>query len=536
MLKQISAKTTRRLLVVLLVLAGAGFLAGRVLILESEKPLQEDRAWRVTLTAGFNVVKRESIIYIPQPYNSKYVKLLSVQLSHPGLRLLNRHDPEYKHDRLSQAYKSGAVQLNIQYVLQQTEIEEFSLQETRLELTTEERELYLRSTPEIDLAEPLLMKLNNQFSGAKDQKMLVKMIFKRVHQFIGDDRHEYDQIVKVIQDQRGSALGKARIMLGLCRLNHLPARINIGFNLVTSKPANPVYWVEVFDEQMGWQAYDPDNGYQEKVPRSYVLFKRGHESMFNVSNGEIESATYSIEEDIFTIASLRHVTDANILELFDLRRLDVDTRNALALLLLLPFGVLISSFCRHVLGLFPYGTFTVTLLALAAIYSDAITTAVTGSVVILLASVGRMILPHSLTRIPRLSIIFTFVVMSMVLSISVLDYFELSTSGRTILLPIIILTSLIDRFYSYWDSDGMHSALIRLGVTALIAMLCIPVLQNQALGQLLLRYPELHLFTAALMLGFSAYSRKKLTDFPALRLLGENKKPKKRAAKPAVTG
>ena len=124
----------------------------------------------------------------------------------------------------------------------------------------------------------------------------------------------------------------------------------------------------------------------------------------------------------------------------------------------------------------------------------------------------------------------------MVLSVSVLDYFDLNTSGHTILLPIVILTSLVDRFYSYWDTAGMHPAMIRLGVTVVIAMLCIPVLQNQALGQLLLRYPELHLFTAALMLGFSAYSRKKLTDFPALRLLGENKKPRKASAKTAATG
>jgi hypothetical protein len=206
------------------------------------------------------------------------------------------------------------------------------------------------------------------------------------------------------------------------------------------------------------------------------------------------------------------------------------------LLLLLPLGVLISSFCRHVLGLFPYGTFTVTLLALAVIYSDTITTLTMGSIVILLTSLGRALMPKTLTRVPRLSLIFTFVAMAMVLSVSVLDYFDLNTSGHTILLPIVILTSLVDRFYSYWDTAGMHPAMIRLGVTVVIAMLCIPVLQNHDLGQLLLRYPELHLFTAALMLGFSAYSRKKLTDFPALRLLGENKKPKKTATKPVATG
>lgn len=536
-IKLLTGKTTRRLLVSAFILLGISAIYLRMTFFESERPYGGDRVWRVNLDARLGVTKRESLIYISQPFNNQYIKLISEQLNHPGLRLLSEREPLREHDRLARAYKTGEITLRTTYYLQTTETEEFTLQKEKSALTDEQREHYLRDQSSLDLSSVALAKYNKSIIiGVTNQRALVEKIFHSVRQMVITDDKSFDRIDPILNKHRASYLGRARLMVALCRLNHIPARINTGFNLVVAGPAAPIYWVSVYDDELGWHRYDTVNGFIGKLPKSYVLFNRGDEYIFDVKNGEIIRTDYNLEEDIFTISSLRHADQLNILDVLDLRRLDIDTRNTLTLLLLLPLGVLISSFCRHILGLFPYGTFTVTLLALAVIYSDMITTVTMGSIVILLTSLGRALMPKSLTRVPRLSLIFTFVAMAMVLSVSVLDYFDLNTSGHTILLPIVILTSLVDRFYSYWDTAGMHPAMIRLGVTILIALVCIPVLQNQELGQLLLRYPELHLFTAALMLGFSAYSRRKLTDFPMLRLLGENKKSAKSKTKPATAG
>lgn len=529
-IKLLTGKTTRRLLVAVFVVVGIAAIYVRMALFESEEPYQDDRVWRVTLEARLNVSKRDTLVYIAQPYNSRHVKVISEQINHPGLRLLSYHDPQRGHDRIARAYDSGDVYLRSTYFLQASEVEEFSAQKEKTILATERRELFLQNQPSLDLANPLLVEFNKTLiSNVTNQKNLIETIFQKVRQFVHVENAEYDQIQKILTGKRASNLGSARLMVALCRLNHIPARINAGLNLAGNKPIKPIYWVGVYDEDLGWQRYDPVSGFSVTLPKTYVLFNRGDEYFFDVRNGHIQSTAFNIEEDLFTIGSFRHVDELNILEVLDLRRLDIDTRNTLMLLLLLPLGVLISSFCRHVLGLFPYGTFTVTLLALAVIYSDTITTVMMGAIVIALASIGRTIMPKSLTRVPRLSLIFTFVAMAMVLSVSVMDYFDLGSGAQSILLPIVILTSLVDRFYSYWDTTGMHPAMIRLAVTVFIAMLCVPVLQNQELGQLLLRYPEAHFFTAALMLGFSAYSRRKLTDFPALKLLGENKIKKLRA-------
>jgi hypothetical protein len=81
------------------------------------------------------------------------------------------------------------------------------------------------------------------------------------------------------------------------------------------------------------------------------------------------------------------------------------------------------------------------------------------------------------------------------------------------------------------DDVSAHAALIRLGVTITIALLCIPILENQKLGTFILTYPEFHLITAALILLFSSYKGKKLTDHPYLSLFGMVKTGKKRIKK-----
>jgi len=168
------------------------------------------------------------------------------------------------------------------------------------------------------------------------------------------------------------------------------------------------------------------------------------------------------------------------------------------------------------------------------VHADPIITLVIAGIVIFLALIGRSILPKTLMRAPRLSLIFTFVAISMVFSISLLSYFSINPGGSVILLPTIILAAIVDRFYSYMDESGTHAALLRLGVTVMIAIFCIPILQYQDLGVFILGNPEMHLITAALVLTLSNYKGPKLTDYKYMKLLGENK-PKKKSRKKTPT-
>ena len=104
-------------------------------------------------------------------------------------------------------------------------------------------------------------------------------------------------------------------------------------------------------------------------------------------------------------------------------------------------------------------------------------------------------------------------------SVSLMDFFDIGHGGQLILLPIVILASLVDRLYAVLEEKGVRTAFVRLGWTLIIAATCIPIVQFEALGHLLVRYPELHLITLAMMLSVLLYTRKPLAQLPAFAWL-----------------
>jgi len=165
--------------------------------------------------------------------------------------------------------------------------------------------------------------------------------------------------------------------------------------------------------------------------------------------------------------------------------------------------------------------FTPTILALAVTYAEIETTALILIITMLLVYFGRPTFDHKMLRTPRLSIVFTLVATSMVIGVSILDYFSLASDGHLILLPIVIITSLMDSFYATVEKLGNHIAFIRLFWTILLTLMVIPVLQLDWLGEFILRYPEFHLITLSILIMISINSTAKLKLPSWLGLLRE---------------
>jgi len=51
---------------------------------------------------------------------------------------------------------------------------------------------------------------------------------------------------------KATTLARANLMVALCRLNNIPARLVSGFILQENKYQKPYYWVEVYDETKNW--------------------------------------------------------------------------------------------------------------------------------------------------------------------------------------------------------------------------------------------------------------------------------------------
>lgn len=522
----LTEKATKHTLIILFICTGLGLMGLRGVYFGANRVLEEDTAWKISLAGQFEVTKDVTIIRSARPKPGRYANVISQRVYHPGLKMQAANATTSGHISVK-ATQSGITELLVEYYIQVSQTPKPQLS-SKLELTPDERQQYLQSNSDLDLSLPILVNLNEVLRrDANTKSELVHKIFLHSQKLINNKQRRFDDLNNIISSNKATTLGRARLMIALCRINNIPARLVTGFILEEGTISRPYYWVKIYDEEQLWLAYDPEKGYAGKVPNNYLVFGDEIPNLFTIDNGKLVAEKYMVLEDIDILNVTRFEQEKNILDIFDLRRLDLETRQTLSKILILPFCILLTAFFRHVLGFFPYGTFTASLLALAMVYAEPAITLVVAGIVIFLALLGRSVLPKTLLRAPRLSLIFTFVALSMVFSISLLSYFSIDTGGNIILLPTIILAAIVDRFYSYMDERGPHAALLRLAVTILIAIVCIPIFKVEDLGVLILGYPEMHLITAALVLLLSNYKGQKLTDYKYLTLLGENKPLKK---------
>jgi hypothetical protein len=117
-----------------------------------------------------------------------------------------------------------------------------------------------------------------------------------------------------------------------------------------------------------------------------------------------------------------------------------------------------------------------------------------------------------LLMVPRLSFVLTLIVWCVVFSVSLLDYFQLIPSTQAVLLPLVILTMTVERFHVTSEEDGLRFAIQLLAGTMLVAVCCYAVLRWDAVGDLLLVFPELHLFTLAALVLLGRYTGYRLTE------------------------
>ena len=214
------------------------------------------------------------------------------------------------------------------------------------------------------------------------------------------------------------------------------------------------------------------------------------------------------------------------LRILNLRHLPGKLQEPIKVVLILPIGALFTALVRTIIGIRTFGTFSPTLLALAFVYNDWKSGLCIFFVVIATGFVSRSLLDRlKLLLIPRLGIILTMVVMLMVLGISVMNHYKWvpggTTDGTTVLLPMVILTNLVERFFVTSEEDSIFQAVRLLVSTILMALAIYLLLSSPGLGNLLFDYPELHFFTVAAMILIGRYTGYRLTELMRFRNLAQ---------------
>lgn len=337
---------------------------------------------------------------------------------------------------------------------------------------------------------------------------------------------EGDEVIWAIE-QRASQLGKAKVFVTLCRAIDIPARLVTGFEIRHNDNSIPHVWAEVHRDNR-WIPFDPVNGYAREMPRAFLPIRRGGDSVVRPMDNR-----NGIKNVVAKYRILRLPPDPSVLkaearqfsDIFDLTRLPLQMHDTLSLMLLLPLGALITAVFRNLVGLRTLGTFAPALLAMSFIYAAWGTGLVMLSVVIIAGLVGRSLLEKlHLLMVPRLSIVLTIIILCVVFAVSLLDFWSPGQTTQSVLIPLVILTILIERFYVTSEEDSTGFAVQLVLGTVVVAAFCYLLLRWDDVGQLVLAYPEIHFLTIAAFILIGRYSGYRLTELWRFRDLVEETK------------
>ena len=212
--------------------------------------------------------------------------------------------------------------------------------------------------------------------------------------------------------------------------------------------------------------------------------------------------TYNMDSDNFSI-----------LYVFDFTHTPAQTQTALAFLLLIPVGLLITAMARSLIGLRTIGTFSPTLLALSQARSNWKIGILIFVITFGLGTLCRMLLVRfKLSTIPRRGVIGTFVVLLLAVAISFFHSYGLAPTARNVLLPVAVMTMMIESFFKIMEKEGNRTALRILANSIAIAVCCFVIFAYTGAGKILLRYPELELLIIVILLFVGRYSGKSLFE------------------------
>jgi hypothetical protein len=472
------------------------------------------RAWRLTYDISFSFTKGDKI-QIAIPDSTPNSRLWRETFSHEGILV------DLLRSKRTRGRGASVVSMPVHErgrFFAQFDIHLRPAQQTKLpaaeeQMSANDRAYYLRNEKEIQTTLPALSNILRRLSNQKITKTeLLNYIFEYCTENITKGQKEtFSDSANTLEHNVGSTLGRARAMVALCRASKIPARLVAGFILENTQAAQVHYWVVVFAKK-NWQAYDPENGYSIQLPVNFLPVSRDNIDIVRGTKTSGYQSRYTIRR-LLPPSSLTFSQERGLWNIVNLTRLPPSMQEIVSLILLLPLAALITTIFRNIIGIQTIGTFTPGLIALSFIHADWRTGAVVFFIILCVGISARLILNKlQLLMVARLSIILTLAVLCMVLAVSILDYLSLTPSASAVVLPIVILTMMIERFNIIAEEDGLPNAFKIFATTIFVAVCCFLVMKVDWFGRTVLVFPEVQLFNIAMLLLIGRYSGYRLSE------------------------
>ena len=504
------------IVVIVLCLFGVVFFSLRGLFSSDESLPVGDSLWQITINIALKKPTSDNKLHIFIPSDTGHLRVVGQHLFFPDFKLwqIGQYEATTRQLIVMPRFNAAELRLSSEFDIQLSKFKRWPQRDRSVSAGEEQLSKYL-SLAEIETSvqSQVMERLNRLRGGVSSNTDLLQKVFSDVH------NEAAAQANIEAKNRSALALSKANLMIELLRSAAIPARLVSGIVIDEQIALEEHYWIEAYIQEQ-WQSFDPVYGYSRQVPSNYLRLAVDTTSLAFTDDGTpVEVSIDAIQQP--ALAGRLSSGQKKFVDVIDLTRLSLDTQFLLVTILLLPIAALITTAFHSVVGVRSYGTFTPALIAMTIIHAEWFTVIAVAMFVILFGLISRKSFPEKIGKVPRLSLLFSLVALSIVFSVSLMDYFNLNPDAKVVLLPIIVFTNLVDRFYTTFEEKGTVSAVYRLLWTIIITLVCVFFFSLQSLQDLVLNYPEIHCFVMATILLLAAYKGRKLSQRPAWSWLQE---------------
>ena len=316
--------------------------------------------------------------------------------------------------------------------------------------------------------------------------------------------------------------GQRTVLLVLLHAANLPARTVDGLLLTKSVASIPIRWIEVWTGQE-WNKLQPETGMIYHKSVMFLPLTTGGLPPVRVSRGELSEIRWTLSQQIVTqwrVQFERIRLSDHLLDRLSLFSLPPEFQNTFRIFLLVPIGALMICVLRNLIGFPTFGIFMPVLMALAFRSTGLIYGLIIFAGVVLIGYVVRRLIDRlHLLLVPRLSVILTLVIVCFTIVALFGSKFGFREFMAVGLLPFVILTMTIERFFVIMEESGTREGLRTAMGSAAVAAITHEIIHIESLQLAFFVYPELLFAVGALQILLGRYTGYRLSEFIRFRNL-----------------
>lgn len=316
----------------------------------------------------------------------------------------------------------------------------------------------------------------------------------------------------------GDDAGRSRLLVALCRSRGIPARVITGIAFNANAPAAVHHWAEAYVRSQD----GPDGHWLPACPTYGHFGTQGWPANYLVVRLDDESIARGLGDLRISVLARPHIDQPALDEpaiktfwrIATFASLPPAEQHLVRFLLLLPLATVIVSVFRVLIGVQTYGVFSPALLGL--IFRDLrglpwglgifVGTLLVGWVL------RKFLDRFNLLLIPRAAVMLTLIIGFLIAIVVLAARADLHVTAYIALFPLIILTHMVERFWTVEAEDGKWASFKTLFGTILVAITVAVCLSPDAVSRWMFRYPETLGLVVAVLLLLGRYTGYRLTE------------------------